>query len=71
MVGMVISIFLYFFLARYTEISMIIQGIILVGIMLLAPHGIVGALRNTRPYRFLLGKEIPAGLKKTSSLSET
>jgi branched-chain amino acid transport system permease protein len=56
MVGMVISIFLYFFLARYTEISMIIQGIILVGIMLLAPRGIVGELRDNRLYRLLLEK---------------
>jgi branched-chain amino acid transport system permease protein len=52
-VGMVIFIFLYFLLARYTEISLIIQGIILAGIMLLAPEGIVGTLQKTRTYRFL------------------
>jgi len=51
--GMVIFIFLYFLLARYTEISMIIQGIILAGIMLLAPEGIVGTLRKTRISRSL------------------
>lgn len=67
-VGMVISIFLYFFLARYTEISMIIQGIILVGIMLLAPQGIVGALSNTRSYRFLAEKVNLSGIEETPPL---
>jgi len=51
--GMVIFIFLYFLLSRYTEISLIIQGIILAGIMLLAPEGIVGTLQKTRTYRSL------------------
>jgi branched-chain amino acid transport system permease protein len=41
-VGTIITIFLYFFLARYAEISLIIQGVILIGIMLLAPQGIMG-----------------------------
>jgi branched-chain amino acid transport system permease protein len=54
-VGTIIVIFLYFLLARYAEISMIIQGIILVGIMLLAPQGIMGFVRKTRTYRFLIG----------------
>jgi branched-chain amino acid transport system permease protein len=45
-VGTVIVVFLYFLLARYAEISLIIQGIILVGIMLLAPQGIVGSIRK-------------------------
>ena len=53
-VGTIIVVFLYFMLARYTEISLIIQGVILVGIMLLAPQGIMGSLRKTRPYRSLL-----------------
>jgi len=53
-VGTIIVVFLYFTLARYAEISLIIQGVILVGIMLLAPEGIMGIVRKTRPYRFLL-----------------
>jgi len=53
-VGTIIVVFLYFLLARYAEISLIIQGVILVGIMLLAPQGIMGSLRRTRIYRSLL-----------------
>jgi len=53
-VGTIIVVFLYFLLARYAEISLIIQGIILVSIMLLAPQGIMGSLRKTRTYRSLL-----------------
>ena len=53
-VGTIIVVFLYFLLARYAGISLIIQGIILVGIMLLAPQGIMGFLRKTRTYRSLL-----------------
>jgi len=53
-VGTIVVVFLYFLLARYAEISLIIQGIILVGIMLLAPQGIIGILRKTRTYRSLL-----------------
>jgi len=53
-VGTIIVVFLYFFLAGYAEISLIIQGIILVGIMLLAPQGIMGFVRKTRPYQSLL-----------------
>jgi branched-chain amino acid transport system permease protein len=45
-VGTVIVVFLYFLLATYAQISLIIQGIILVGIMLLAPRGIVSYLRK-------------------------
>jgi branched-chain amino acid transport system permease protein len=45
-VGTMIVVFLYFLLARYAEISLIIQGIILVGIMLVAPQGIVGYIRK-------------------------
>ena len=40
-VGTIVVVFLDFLLARYTGISMLIQGAILVGIMLLAPQGIV------------------------------
>jgi branched-chain amino acid transport system permease protein len=53
-VGTIIVVFLYFLLARYANISMLIQGIILIGIMLLAPQGIMGSLRRTRTYRSLL-----------------
>jgi branched-chain amino acid transport system permease protein len=53
-VGTIIVVFLYFLLAKYAEISLIIQGVILVGIMLLAPQGIIGILRKTRTYRSLL-----------------
>jgi branched-chain amino acid transport system permease protein len=53
-VGTIIVVFLYFLLSRYAEISLIIQGVILVGIMLLAPQGIMGSIRKTRTYRSLL-----------------
>jgi branched-chain amino acid transport system permease protein len=53
-VGTIIVVILYFLLARYAEISLIIQGIILIGIMLLAPEGIVGFIRKTRAYPSLL-----------------
>jgi branched-chain amino acid transport system permease protein len=53
-VGTVIVVVLYFLLARYAEISLIIQGVILIGIMLLAPQGIMGSVRKTRAYRSLL-----------------
>jgi len=52
--GTAIVVFLHFLLARYAGISLIIQGIILVGIMLLAPQGIIGSIRKTRTYRSLL-----------------
>jgi branched-chain amino acid transport system permease protein len=53
-VGTIIVVFLYFKLARYAQISLIIQGVILIGIMLLAPQGIVGSTRKTRAYHYLL-----------------
>ena len=40
-VGTIIVVFLHFLLVRYAGISLLIQGIILVGIMLLAPQGII------------------------------
>lgn len=52
-IGTAIVVFLHFLLARYAGISLLIQGTILVGIMLLAPQGIVGLLRHTQSYRFL------------------
>jgi branched-chain amino acid transport system permease protein len=53
-VGTIIVVILHFLLARYAGYSLIIQGIILVGIMLAAPQGIVGFIRGTRFYRPLL-----------------
>ena len=50
-IGTAIVVFLHFLLARYAGISLLIQGIILIGIMLLAPQGIVGVLRHNRAYR--------------------
>lgn len=53
-IGTAIVVFLHFLLARYAGISLLIQGAILVGIMLLAPQGIVGVLRHNRSYRSLV-----------------
>jgi len=53
-VGTLIVVYMYFLLSRYAEISLVIQGVILIGIMLLAPEGIMGFLRKTRIYRLLL-----------------
>ena len=50
-VGTAIVVFLHFLLARYAGISLLIQGIILIGIMLLVPQGIMGFIRKTRMYR--------------------
>jgi branched-chain amino acid transport system permease protein len=52
-VGTAIVVFLHFLLARYAGISLLIQGIILVGIMLIVPQGIMGFMRKTRAYRSL------------------
>ncbi|MCX8023461.1 MAG: branched-chain amino acid ABC transporter permease [Syntrophorhabdaceae bacterium] len=49
-VGTVVVVFLYFLLARYAGYSLLIQGIILVGIMLISPQGIVGILRRSKFY---------------------
>jgi branched-chain amino acid transport system permease protein len=53
-VGTVIVVFLQFLLAKYGSLSLLIQGIVLIGIMLLAPQGIMGFIRKTRPYHSLL-----------------
>ena len=53
-VGTIIVVFLHFLLGRYAGISLLIQGIILVGIMLLVPQGIIGFLRKRRIYHSLL-----------------
>jgi branched-chain amino acid transport system permease protein len=51
--GTAIVVFLHFLLARYAGISLLIQGIILIGIMLIVPQGIMGFIRKTRTYRSL------------------
>ncbi len=53
-IGTAIVVILHFLLARYTGISLLIQGALLVIIMLLAPQGIMGFIRGTRAYRSLL-----------------
>lgn len=54
-VGTAIVVFLYFLLARYGELSLLIQGVILVVIMLTVPEGIVGLVRRkTQNYQSLL-----------------
>jgi len=53
-VGTAVVVFLHFLLARYAGISLLIQGIILVGIMLLAPQGIMGFIRKSRAYRSMI-----------------
>ena len=54
-VGAAVVVFLYFLLARYGELSILIQGAILVVIMLTIPEGIVGLVRRkTRNYQSLL-----------------
>jgi branched-chain amino acid transport system permease protein len=50
-VGTIIVVLLHFLLAKYAEVSLVIQGVILVGIMLLAPEGIIGSIRKSRAYR--------------------
>jgi branched-chain amino acid transport system permease protein len=47
-IGTIIVVILYFLLARYAGFSLLIQGIILVGIMLISPQGIIGIFRKTR-----------------------
>lgn len=49
-VGTIIVVALRFQLARYTGISLLIQGLILVVIMLVAPQGLMGLARDIRKY---------------------
>lgn len=54
-VGTAIVVFLHFLLARYGQLSILIQGAILLVIMLTVPDGIVGFVRRkTRNYQSLL-----------------
>lgn len=63
-VGTIIVVFLHFLLAKYAGVSLLIQGAILVIIMLIAPQGIMGYLRGTRAYRFVLRHATGNGLIK-------
>jgi branched-chain amino acid transport system permease protein len=51
-VGTIVVVFLYFLLARYGGYSLLIQGIILIGIMLLSPQGLVGLTRRIAAHRY-------------------
>jgi len=51
LIGAAVVVFLHFYLAKYTGINLLIQGILLVIVMLLAPHGIMGSVRGLRGYR--------------------
>lgn len=60
-IGTIVVAILHFQLARYGDISLLIQGIILVTIMLAAPEGLVGLIRkglNASYFRRLL--KLPA-----------
>jgi branched-chain amino acid transport system permease protein len=46
--GAIVVVILHFQLARYAGISLLVQGVILVVIMLAAPQGIMGLLRDLR-----------------------
>jgi branched-chain amino acid transport system permease protein len=50
-IGTAIVVILHFLLARYTGISLLIQGALLIIIMLVAPQGIFGYIQKTRAYR--------------------
>ena len=52
--GTIVVVVLHFLLARYAGYSFLIQGVILVGIMLLSPQGIVNVLRCNPFYRSLM-----------------
>ncbi len=56
-IGAAIVVFLHFYLAKYTGINLLIQGILLVIVMLLAPHGIMGFVRSLRGYRLKQGRK--------------
>ncbi|MFH1491575.1 MAG: branched-chain amino acid ABC transporter permease [Pseudomonadota bacterium] len=50
-VGTAIVVLLHFLLAKYAGVSLLIQGFILTGIMLITPQGIAGYLRQKQVYR--------------------
>lgn len=56
--GSAVVVFLYFLLSRYAEISLIIEGTILVVIMLVAPRGIMGFLGTNGNRHSLVAKRL-------------
>jgi branched-chain amino acid transport system permease protein len=66
--GSIVVVILHFLLARYAGISLLLEGVILVAIMLLAPQGVMGILRKTRVYKSFLridtGIDIPQTREK-------
>jgi branched-chain amino acid transport system permease protein len=54
MLGAIIVVLLQFLLSRYAGYSLIIQGVILLGVMLAAPQGMMGFISKTWCYRSLL-----------------
>jgi len=64
LIGTIIVVILQFQLARYAGISLLIQGIILVILMLVAPQGILGFVRDLRN-----GNGFRARFRLPSSLS--
>ena len=49
--GTTVYVFLYFALARYGGYSLLIQGVILIGIILISPQGLLGILKQFSFYR--------------------
>lgn len=52
-VGSIIVVILHFLLSRYAGWSLLIQGSLLVIIMLLAPHGIMGYIRQKKAFQLV------------------
>jgi branched-chain amino acid transport system permease protein len=50
-VGTIVVVILHFQLARYPGYSLLIQGLLLIGIMLVAPQGLLGLARDWRKKR--------------------
>jgi branched-chain amino acid transport system permease protein len=50
-VGTIVVVILHFQLARYPGYSLLIQGLLLIGIMLVAPQGLLGLARDWRKNR--------------------
>ena len=53
-IGTIVVVFLYFFLANYGEYRMLILGLILIVIMLASPTGIFGLINRRRWYRAIM-----------------
>ena len=67
-IGSIVVVFLYFLLARYGDVSLLIQGIILIVIMLLSPQGIIGIAKKSKVLvRFSNALGRPIGSKKETA----